>query len=299
GTMVCAFLFLGIKAYEYKGKFDHGILPGRIAETETQAVNKFMKDVEAPLFAWANELVPGPGKPAKKAEELSGHVELHKILIATKSAEEAKADVDNSIDELLKEPVAKNNPSALNARTNALNTLYVQQTVLDLSLQGRTQELNDFLDLYAAIRGAVIDEKPVGSQADLLPKTATEENPELLTDLRNLQSRKDLQAITHESATVWLRNHQQVASYGPRLAGVHEPHIIPKGNIFASTYFLMTGFHAIHVIVGMILFGMALLQGSKLDSKWTDWVENSGLYWHFVDLVWIFLFPLLYIIPGI
>jgi cytochrome c oxidase subunit 3 len=67
------------------------------------------------------------------------------------------------------------------------------------------------------------------------------------------------------------------------------------GNLFASIYFLITGFHAIHVIVGMILFAIALKQGSKLDEKWTDWVENSGLYWHFVDLVWIFVFPLIYI----
>jgi cytochrome c oxidase subunit 3 len=50
------------------------------------------------------------------------------------------------------------------------------------------------------------------------------------------------------------------------------------------------------VIVGMILFVIVLKQGSNLDSKWTDFVENSGLYWHFVDLVWIFLFPLLYIL---
>ena len=62
---------------------------------------------------------------------------------------------------------------------------------------------------------------------------------------------------------------------------------------------LMTGFHAIHVIVGMILFGIVRMQGPKLDAGWTDWVENSGLYWHFVDLVWIFLFQLLYIIPGV
>jgi len=48
------------------------------------------------------------------------------------------------------------------------------------------------------------------------------------------------------------------------------------------------------VIVGMILFGLALF--ARLDESWTDWVENSGLYWHFVDLVWIFLFPLLYIV---
>jgi cytochrome c oxidase subunit 3 len=47
---------------------------------------------------------------------------------------------------------------------------------------------------------------------------------------------------------------------------------------------------------GMILFAVVLKQGSGLNEKWTDFVENSGLYWHFVDLVWIFLFPMLYII---
>jgi cytochrome c oxidase subunit 3 len=79
-------------------------------------------------------------------------------------------------------------------------------------------------------------------------------------------------------------------------ARVFDPHPMVYGNIFASCYFIMTGFHAIHVIVGMILFGMVLKQGSSLNERWTDWVENSGLYWHFVDLVWIFLFPMLYII---
>ncbi|MFM8728886.1 MAG: heme-copper oxidase subunit III [Planctomycetaceae bacterium] len=79
-------------------------------------------------------------------------------------------------------------------------------------------------------------------------------------------------------------------------ARVFDPHPMVYGNIFASCYFIMTGFHAIHVIVGMILFGMVLKQGSSLDERWTDMVENSGLYWHFVDLVWIFLFPMLYII---
>ena len=77
---------------------------------------------------------------------------------------------------------------------------------------------------------------------------------------------------------------------------VHHPTVIVYGNLFASVYFLMTGFHALHVIVGMVLFAMVLSQGSKINEAWTDWVENSGLYWHFVDLVWIFLFPLIYII---
>jgi cytochrome c oxidase subunit 3 len=71
------------------------------------------------------------------------------------------------------------------------------------------------------------------------------------------------------------------------------PIVIPGGSMWASTYFLLTGFHAIHVIVGLIVF--AVLLGLRLDAKRSGMIENAGLYWHFVDLVWIFLFPLLYL----
>lgn len=73
-------------------------------------------------------------------------------------------------------------------------------------------------------------------------------------------------------------------------------HPILYGNLFASNYFLMTGFHAIHVIIGLFMFALVLAKGSALSIKDALLVENIGLYWHFVDLVWIFLFPLLYII---
>jgi cytochrome c oxidase subunit III len=68
---------------------------------------------------------------------------------------------------------------------------------------------------------------------------------------------------------------------------------IPGGNMWASTYFLLTGFHAIHVAVGLIVF--ALMIPMTLNAARAGFVENIGLYWHFVDLVWIFLFPLLYL----
>ncbi len=71
------------------------------------------------------------------------------------------------------------------------------------------------------------------------------------------------------------------------------PFKIPSGNMWASTYFLMTGFHAIHVAVGLLIFAMVL--PFTLDSRRANFIENAGLYWHFVDLVWIFLFPLLYL----
>ena len=71
------------------------------------------------------------------------------------------------------------------------------------------------------------------------------------------------------------------------------PIMIPSGNMFASTYFLLTGFHALHVVVGLIVF--ACILPLKLDARRANMLENTGLYWHFVDLVWIFLFPLLYL----
>lgn len=88
--------------------------------------------------------------------------------------------------------------------------------------------------------------------------------------------------------------------HGGHAAGLNDQHtwlklpiMIPGGNMWASTYFLLTGFHAIHVIVGLIAFGIAMTMTLNRASAGT--IENIGLYWHFVDLVWIFLFPLLYL----
>ena len=68
--------------------------------------------------------------------------------------------------------------------------------------------------------------------------------------------------------------------------------------LFFSLYFVMTGLHAIHMIVGVvILFVIAwMAHKGRFDSEWHAPVEMTGLYWHFVDIVWIFLFPLLYLV---
>jgi len=111
-----------------------------------------------------------------------------------------------------------------------------------------------------------------------------------------LNEGEKLPELTLGEVTTYLNDMKADQSYGAAVtAGVFDPHPVLYGNLFASCYFLMTGFHAIHVLVGMILFGMALYAGANLNENWLNWVENSGLYWHFVDLVWIFLFPLLYI----
>jgi heme/copper-type cytochrome/quinol oxidase subunit 3 len=65
------------------------------------------------------------------------------------------------------------------------------------------------------------------------------------------------------------------------------------GSLFWSYYYIMTGLHGVHVIVGMIIMFTIMMQARK--GKNLHRVELAGMYWHMVDIIWIFLFPLLYI----
>jgi cytochrome c oxidase subunit 3 len=72
-----------------------------------------------------------------------------------------------------------------------------------------------------------------------------------------------------------------------------------KGELlFFGLYYMMTGLHALHVLVGMVLLSINLVKvkAGKVNRDNYLLLENSGLYWHLVDLIWIFLFPLLYLI---
>ena len=68
--------------------------------------------------------------------------------------------------------------------------------------------------------------------------------------------------------------------------------------IFFSLYFMMTGLHAVHMVagIGVLLVMLIFSWRGKISSSYYSPIEISGLYWHFVDIVWIFLFPLLYLI---
>ena len=69
--------------------------------------------------------------------------------------------------------------------------------------------------------------------------------------------------------------------------------------IFYFIYFVMTGLHALHMVVGLGLMTWLLMDwhvGAITRAEYYMPVEMSGLYWHFVDIVWIFLFPLLYLL---
>ena len=209
GTFALACLFLGIKSYEYYGKWQHDILPGHIAEDDFQAMTKTLDDFDRILNRQYASWVPD-AEAARLADK--------------------RAVIDSKTKDASSETAAK--ITALKSLDKEYQALVAQHKELKLQLVPLSEKIEEL-------------------------KTKPE--------------------------------------YAGLIGGLEAHHPIKYGNLFASSYFLMTGFHAIHVIVGLILFAIPLWVIS-LDHRWTDYIENCGLYWHFVDLVWIFLFPLIYII---
>lgn len=206
-TLILACVFLGVKAFEYYGKFSHDIIPSHIPETADAALDKMVR-----------ELDEASGIPVVRQQE---------------------------------------------------NNLTI-----------------------AMVKGA--SDETAKKLEDLKDKIKKEYGP-IEAAYRPLKDKAKARSIGLHEAEEELK---QLKEKFPQFKSVHEPHVIRYGNQFASIYFIMTGFHALHVIIGMGLFGYLIWLGAenKLGPKQEVLVENSGLYWHFVDLVWIFLFPLIYII---
>ncbi len=233
GTMLLACLFLGIKSIEYKGKFDHDIIPGHIAENDQQAMDKAVRELETVSANWADELIPGEENRSQKEKQ-----------------------IQQKISEAGDSPAAQLIAFRDFNQSLALIRDRVSAETVELGLHGHEKEgeaaHHHFADIEAALNTAGV----VG-------------------------------ALEH------LRSDERFAS---KMQRVHHPQPIKFGNLFASLYFFLTGIHALHVVIGMILFMTVLVWGTSLTTAATTYIENIGLYWHFVDLVWIFLFPLIYIV---
>lgn len=93
---------------------------------------------------------------------------------------------------------------------------------------------------------------------------------------------------THPTITVDVSNIQRMSA------------LAPQHSTFFATYFTLTGLHALHVLGGALTFAFILGPGARMwrvdPERYTNSVEVTGLFWHFVDLVWIFLFPVIYLL---
>ena len=106
----------------------------------------------------------------------------------------------------------------------------------------------------------------------------------------------------------WELHHIPGASFdvsqfvNPQAYGLKEKPLAPdaaqKTQVFFFLYFAMTGMHALHMIIGIVLLFWLTWRANRgeFSAGYVAPIENFGLYWHFVDIVWLFLFPLLYLI---
>jgi cytochrome c oxidase subunit 3 len=137
----------------------------------------------------------------------------------------------------------------------------------------------------------------VKDMAEMLGKKASdlEEDPAwILFQLRRKKAGEP--GPTPEQLAKWVDGeHEKAEKKGDES---HLTRAVRNGNLWASCYFAMTGFHALHVLGGLVIFSIILVMAlrRKLGRRHDGMIEYTGLYWHFVDIVWIFLFPILYLV---
>jgi cytochrome c oxidase subunit III len=356
-TFLLGSLFLGVKAYEYKSKFDHGIYPQKphsliydkadiyYVQAVREKLGNHVKRANDAVAAVEQQLEPlMENEEANRAriDALLATMDQRKARAAELEALRTNLVVWNERQAALGLPGATTAEDAVYRFAAIEELAYVvyplhatddviaqwqarwdhQQGELEAQLGALEQDMQHLqIDVDAANReirdleGAADPESPSLDPVDedeleeegadeavaTSPAPTSQERLDALNarvidleaareqknrEIESVRGRLSILPVLSEHAHHGLNESEHYGHLGL-------PVMIPNGNMWASTYFLMTGFHAIHVLVGLIAF--VLILPKTLDRSRAHIIENTGLYWHFVDLVWIFLFPLLYL----
>ena len=301
-TFVLGCGFLGIKAYEYNSKFEHGIHPGapRSLLFDRADLN-YLSAVKANLDAEILKIEKKKTALASESVHSHGGGEKDLILIRAGLVQWTQKTVGETespmVRELALESLAHQiNPRSSNPRVetylaneaadvkNQIAELLGQQEAVDEDVR----QLQERVNAIAKELGLEQDETKK-SDIEIRLATATDESKAAATRSTEVV---DLLAPLESRITAYEQFNQIQDGLNEHFH-LRLPMVIPSGNTWANTYFLMTGFHALHVLGGLVAF--IVLMTLRLDSSRAGLMENVGLYWHFVDIVWIFLFPLLYL----
>jgi cytochrome c oxidase subunit 3 len=273
-SLVLGGVFLAIKAVEYKAKFEHGILPGYIFELKDEKnpqFYKFVRHVDKQL----DHIIENP--------EHAGAVLTHESEGAWKSFTEEAA-------KLTKEAGGKVT-TEVKAKLDAAAT----------KIAGEHKDLWAIVECWKlkhelpSLTPKEVNERIVGTRTMKEKHPGKEEMKTKRSEYCDLPEKSKPADAPLIPGILFSVEDLDKVSGQPNL---HLAHSIPYGNLWASCYFAMTGFHAIHVIGGLVMFSIflvAYLFGTFGPASELS-IELTGLYWHFVDIVWIFLFPLLYLV---
>lgn len=315
-TFLLGSVFLGVKAYEYKEKFRHGIYPMKPhSAIYDKADLYYLQACRQKLEAIQKDLSDRKASAEGLSEQESERLKLCEDVLnnLVKFSEQAAA---NATDVLRQQRAMEIVATAIYPREHTSNSY--EHLVDFLAAEGAelANEKSDLQKLNSVMRSeqtALKEQLPSLEKREKAEQNAEEKAKltkqvtdakasveKLAADMTITNTRIaaiDGRLAFHKTLTpdddAELEHMKHGLNDAPDFASFKLPMKIPSGNMWASTYFLMTGFHAIHVLVGLIAF--ALVLPMHLGKRRAHVIENIGLYWHFVDLVWIFLFPLLYL----
>lgn len=260
-TMVLAAGFLVVKYFEYSHKFHEGIYPG---------VGFELRD----------------GTPS--VSDLNGAIPLTPIYTPERHHQEEGHDEGDDANNALEADTA---PAVVGA-----------QSVTDPEVVESDAGERAFAD--APLTGADQAAPPTSGTAPGTPGAPTEAEMaaarEAAPGLAGNAGGNAQRAVESEARRAGVAESVESDATGEeRLAEAKEEIFTNRrAGVFFAIYYMMTGIHAIHIIIGIIAIGFLTFFASKgrYTSVWYTPVENVGLYWHIVDIIWIFVFPLMYLI---
>ena len=284
-AMVLGTAFLGVKSYEYYTKISHGLYP---------------RGERSLVYDSANvQYLGGLSKEIKtQIGQFEGRVD-------EEDQQELLLRIQSGMINWTQQKVGSSNDPLM--QRMALKTLAYQ-----ISPTGDGQSFKKYLQ---------DEQKELATESEKLSSQITDAEAQLKTaqdELRSLQEADDkdrdkiseatkratelttLVSLTKKQSRPIADRLKAFEEFGDLPTGINEHHslslpiVIPGGNTWVNTYYLLTGFHALHIVAGIVLLLITLCL--RLDRSRLPLMENIKLYWYFVDFVWLLILPLLYFV---
>lgn len=202
----------------------------------------------------------------------------------------------------------KDEPAILEKHEGILGNNYVQKEVNPTRvakgwepLHKRLHVAGHLYDPKHAGHGAHGDHGDIAHEIEVLTKGKPDDYY-IFTELDSINGKPTDEANLKPTFIPRSRVEMEHPVVIPKSDVQHASFYVPKHNTYLATYFMITGLHGLHVLAGVIVFIYFFLQGrfgtlyKSNPEQLCNRVEVAGLFWHFVDLVWIFVFPIFYLL---
>lgn len=301
-TFILGAVFLGVKGYEYNSKFHHGIYP---AMPRSKMYDKpdlhYLSSLQMYCKDELKKIQEDSDSEGDKVKHISSVQENLVNWTSRVVGQTSATQVQVRALDLLAYHINAN-PRYKDSATEYLEIeeaeTKAESEKLATELAEKEAALKTITDRLAIISKRLEELSAIEMKSDAETKEATEFETEKNTlGVSRIPIENDVAAIKLRIKSIDGRRafFEEHPLGEPLTETLHLdlPFVLPSGNTWANSYFLLTGFHALHVLIGLI--GFLIILPMRLGTERAGLIENFGLYWHFVDLVWIFLFPLLYL----